>query len=264
MLIIVFKCRIRITLEIANGPTGGRSCCGTDLRLRVCATTCLVQVTRFTPCEYSKFAQVHGIVHGKFMANFMANFMACSWQSCATLTVCGVQVWNPAFDIAPGALIHGIITEQGLVPKTGAGFEVSIQHMQCNQYKDRGDCSRFLTHQPALSRCGTLRLWLKRVEFQQACRELSATVRAPCSISGSGAFERLPSSIESTDCMQCTVFDGFACEGGLLCVLLAQLLVLEGMELYTSATAVRHVAETVLSGAPSYQYVFSTQKYRST
>ncbi|MEW5315725.1 MAG: hypothetical protein WDW38_007132 [Sanguina aurantia] len=35
-----------------------------------------------------------------------------------------VQVWNPAFDIAPGALIHGIITEQGLVPKREAGFEV--------------------------------------------------------------------------------------------------------------------------------------------
>ena len=32
-----------------------------------------------------------------------------------------VQVWNPSFDVTPAALITGIITEQGLVPKDLAG-----------------------------------------------------------------------------------------------------------------------------------------------
>jgi hypothetical protein len=33
-------------------------------------------------------------------------------------------VWNPSFDVAPAALIEGIITERGLVPKEGGAFQV--------------------------------------------------------------------------------------------------------------------------------------------
>ena len=37
----------------------------------------------------------------------------------------GLQVWNPSFDVTPAALITGIITERGLVPKApGHGFDV--------------------------------------------------------------------------------------------------------------------------------------------
>ncbi|PNG99051.1 Methylthioribose-1-phosphate isomerase, partial [Tetrabaena socialis] len=35
----------------------------------------------------------------------------------------GVGVWNPSFDVAPGSLIEGIITEQGLVPKKDGAFQ---------------------------------------------------------------------------------------------------------------------------------------------
>lgn len=39
----------------------------------------------------------------------------------------GIQVWNPAFDVTPGSLIHGIITEFGVAYKTSpeAGKEAS-------------------------------------------------------------------------------------------------------------------------------------------
>lgn len=41
-------------------------------------------------------------------------------------TVCiaakGINVWNPAFDITPGALIDGIITEKGVVEKDSDGL----------------------------------------------------------------------------------------------------------------------------------------------
>jgi hypothetical protein len=33
-------------------------------------------------------------------------------------------VWNPSFDVAPGALIHGIVTELGVVPKQGDMHQV--------------------------------------------------------------------------------------------------------------------------------------------
>ncbi|KXZ55583.1 hypothetical protein GPECTOR_2g1133 [Gonium pectorale] len=36
----------------------------------------------------------------------------------------GVGVWNPSFDVAPGALIEGIITEKGMVPKQDGAFQV--------------------------------------------------------------------------------------------------------------------------------------------
>ena len=37
----------------------------------------------------------------------------------------GIGVWNPSFDVTPGSLIHGIITEKGVVQKTSNGnFEV--------------------------------------------------------------------------------------------------------------------------------------------
>ena len=37
----------------------------------------------------------------------------------------GIGVWNPSFDVTPGCLIAGIITEKGVVPKTSNGtFEV--------------------------------------------------------------------------------------------------------------------------------------------
>lgn len=36
----------------------------------------------------------------------------------------GVEVWNPAFDVAPGTLIEGIITEQGMVTKKDGAYQV--------------------------------------------------------------------------------------------------------------------------------------------
>lgn len=40
-------------------------------------------------------------------------------------TVCiaadGINVWNPAFDVTPAALIDGVITEMGVVEKDSAG-----------------------------------------------------------------------------------------------------------------------------------------------
>jgi len=37
----------------------------------------------------------------------------------------GIDVWNPSFDVTPGSLISGIITEKGVVQKTSCGsFEV--------------------------------------------------------------------------------------------------------------------------------------------
>ena len=35
-----------------------------------------------------------------------------------------LQVWNPGFDVTPGRLIEGIITERGLVPKSKDAFQV--------------------------------------------------------------------------------------------------------------------------------------------
>jgi Initiation factor 2 subunit family len=34
------------------------------------------------------------------------------------------QVWNPAFDVTPAHLIHGIITEKGVIPRSGGAHDV--------------------------------------------------------------------------------------------------------------------------------------------
>jgi methylthioribose-1-phosphate isomerase len=33
----------------------------------------------------------------------------------ARVTPEGTEVWNPAFDVTPGRLIHGLITERGIL-----------------------------------------------------------------------------------------------------------------------------------------------------
>lgn len=38
-----------------------------------------------------------------------------------TIAADGIDVWNPAFDVTPAALIDGIITEVGVVEKDGNG-----------------------------------------------------------------------------------------------------------------------------------------------
>lgn len=35
-----------------------------------------------------------------------------------------LQVWNPSFDVAPGRLIAGIVTEKGVIPKKGEAHDV--------------------------------------------------------------------------------------------------------------------------------------------
>ena len=35
-----------------------------------------------------------------------------------------LQVWNPCFDVTPAALIEGIITDKGLLPKKNSVFDV--------------------------------------------------------------------------------------------------------------------------------------------
>lgn len=42
---------------------------------------------------------------------FVTKIVSEGWKS-----IC-LQVWNPSFDVTPAALITGIITERGLVPK---------------------------------------------------------------------------------------------------------------------------------------------------
>ena len=36
-----------------------------------------------------------------------------------------LQVWNPCFDVTPAALIEGIITDKGLLPKKDGAFDVA-------------------------------------------------------------------------------------------------------------------------------------------
>lgn len=51
-----------------------------------------------------------------------------------------LQVWNPCFDVTPGSLIEGIITEEGVVPRDPATgthkvadfMAVRQQHLQQN------------------------------------------------------------------------------------------------------------------------------------
>jgi hypothetical protein len=40
----------------------------------------------------------------------------------------GVQVWNPCFDVTPGSLIEGIITEEGVVPRDPATGLHKVAH----------------------------------------------------------------------------------------------------------------------------------------
>ncbi|MED6185289.1 hypothetical protein PIB30_055556 [Stylosanthes scabra] len=39
----------------------------------------------------------------------------------------GISVWNPAFDVTPASLIHGIITEKGVITKTSSGDAFDIK-----------------------------------------------------------------------------------------------------------------------------------------
>lgn len=48
-----------------------------------------------------------------------------SFPRCLMLLSC-MQVWNPSFDVTPAALIAGIITEKGLIPRSGDTFEVRL------------------------------------------------------------------------------------------------------------------------------------------
>lgn len=44
----------------------------------------------------------------------------------ARVAAAGVDVWNPSFDVTPADLVTGgIITERGMVPRKGAGFDVA-------------------------------------------------------------------------------------------------------------------------------------------
>eukprot|EP00879_Flechtneria_rotunda_P029955 GHRR01032424.1.p1 GENE.GHRR01032424.1~~GHRR01032424.1.p1 ORF type:complete len:172 (+),score=69.70 GHRR01032424.1:197-712(+) len=59
--------------------------------------------------------------------------------------VTAVQVWNPCFDVTPGTLIEGIITEKGVVPRdagTGrhqvAKFIAAQQQQQVNGHAEAG------------------------------------------------------------------------------------------------------------------------------
>jgi methylthioribose-1-phosphate isomerase len=36
----------------------------------------------------------------------------------------GISVWNPAFDVTPANLITGIVTEKGVVTKSGDAFDI--------------------------------------------------------------------------------------------------------------------------------------------
>lgn len=45
-----------------------------------------------------------------------------------------VQVWNPCFDVTPGRLVEGIITEEGLVPRdSGSGSHKVAAFMAARQ-----------------------------------------------------------------------------------------------------------------------------------
>lgn len=45
-----------------------------------------------------------------------------------------LQVWNPCFDVTPGTLIEGIITEEGVVPRdAGTGTHQVAKFMAARQ-----------------------------------------------------------------------------------------------------------------------------------
>eukprot|EP00879_Flechtneria_rotunda_P028365 GHRR01030469.1.p1 GENE.GHRR01030469.1~~GHRR01030469.1.p1 ORF type:complete len:207 (+),score=91.56 GHRR01030469.1:534-1154(+) len=61
------------------------------------------------------------------------------------VVVQGIKVWNPCFDVTPGTLIEGIITEKGVVPRdagTGrhqvAKFIAAQQQQQVNGHAEAG------------------------------------------------------------------------------------------------------------------------------
>ena len=39
-------------------------------------------------------------------------------------SACGLQVWNPSFDVTPASLLTGIITEHGVISRRGDAFPV--------------------------------------------------------------------------------------------------------------------------------------------
>lgn len=52
----------------------------------------------------------------------------------APLSLAFVQVWNPCFDVTPGSLIEGIITEEGVVPRdAGTGLHKVADFMAARQ-----------------------------------------------------------------------------------------------------------------------------------
>jgi methylthioribose-1-phosphate isomerase len=47
-------------------------------------------------------------------------------------------VWNPCFDVTPGTLIEGIITEEGVVPReAGSGTHRVADFMAARQAQDK-------------------------------------------------------------------------------------------------------------------------------
>jgi hypothetical protein len=50
-----------------------------------------------------------------------------------------LQVWNPCFDVTPGPLIEGIITEEGVVPRdTATGTHRVAAFMAARQQQQNG------------------------------------------------------------------------------------------------------------------------------
>mgnify|MGYP001121638186 CR=1 FL=1 len=47
-----------------------------------------------------------------------------------------IDVWNPSFDVTPAALLEGIITEHGLVPRAASGENGSSKQLGPFQARD--------------------------------------------------------------------------------------------------------------------------------
>jgi methylthioribose-1-phosphate isomerase len=55
------------------------------------------------------------------------------WEK-LSITVPGATCWNPAFDVTPAELIHGIVTEEGIFTPP---FEKIIQHLTHHNYQNQ-------------------------------------------------------------------------------------------------------------------------------
>lgn len=55
------------------------------------------------------------------------------WEK-LSITVPGATCWNPAFDVTPAELIHGIVTEEGIFTPP---FEKFIQHLTQHNYQNQ-------------------------------------------------------------------------------------------------------------------------------